>query len=45
MWDKSDEEADKLLSSDYIDIIYKLKVNRFNGSEDARIYAESYKIF
>ncbi|OEJ14215.1 single-stranded-DNA-specific exonuclease RecJ [Brachyspira hampsonii] len=45
MWDKSDEEADKLLSSDYIDIIYKLKVNRFNGSEDARIYVESYKIF
>ncbi|MCZ9944386.1 hypothetical protein OFS05_03145 [Brachyspira hyodysenteriae] len=45
MWDKSDEEAQKLLSSNYIDIIYKLKVNRFNGSEDARIYAESYKIF
>ncbi|ASJ21266.1 single-stranded-DNA-specific exonuclease RecJ [Brachyspira hampsonii] len=45
MWDKSDEEADKLLSSDYIDIIYKLKVNRFGGSEDARIYIESYKIF
>ena len=45
MWDKSDEEADKLLSSDYIDIIYKLKVNRFNGSEDARVYVESYKIF
>ncbi|OEJ15723.1 single-stranded-DNA-specific exonuclease RecJ [Brachyspira hampsonii] len=45
MWDKSDEETDKLLSSDYIDIIYKLKVNRFGGSEDARIYIESYKIF
>ena len=45
IWNSSEEEVQKLLSSNYIDIIYKLKVNRFNGNEDARIYIEKYKVF
>ena len=45
IWNSSEEEVLKLLNSNYIDIIYKLKVNRYTNSEDARIYIESYKIF
>ena len=45
IWNSSEEEISKLLNSNYIDIIYKLKVNRFSGSEDARIYIDSYKIY
>ena len=45
IWNSSEEEVLKLLNSNYIDIIYKLKVNRYANSEDARIYIESYKIF
>lgn len=45
IWDSSEEEAEKLLSSNYADIIYKVKVNRFAGSEEERIYIESYKVF
>ena len=45
IWNSSEEEVQKLLSSNYIDIIYKLKVNRFNGNEDAGIYIEKYKVF
>ena len=45
IWNSSEEEVLKLLNSNYIDIIYKLKVNRYANSEDARIYIESYKVF
>lgn len=45
IWNSNEEEVQKLLSSNYIDIIYKLRVNRFAGSEDVRIYIENYKIF
>ncbi|MDO6994836.1 single-stranded-DNA-specific exonuclease RecJ [Brachyspira innocens] len=45
IWNSSEEEVSKLLNSNYIDIIYKLKVNRYANSEDARIYIESYKVF
>ena len=45
IWNSSEEEVLKLLNSNYIDIIYKLKVNRYTNSEDARIYIESYKVF
>lgn len=45
IWNSSEDEVKKLLSSNYIDIFYKLKVNRFAGNEEARIYIESYKIF
>ncbi|WP_300711987.1 single-stranded-DNA-specific exonuclease RecJ [uncultured Brachyspira sp.] len=45
IWNSNEEEVQKLLSSNYIDIIYKLRVNRFAGNEDVRIYIENYKIF
>ncbi|WP_295160159.1 single-stranded-DNA-specific exonuclease RecJ [uncultured Brachyspira sp.] len=45
IWNSCEDEADRLLNCNYIDIIYKLRVNRFNGSEDARIYIESYEIY
>ncbi|WP_300377771.1 single-stranded-DNA-specific exonuclease RecJ [Brachyspira sp.] len=45
IWNSSEEEVQKLLSSNYLDIIYKVKVNRFNGNEDARIYIDKYKVF
>ncbi|WP_300759246.1 single-stranded-DNA-specific exonuclease RecJ [uncultured Brachyspira sp.] len=45
IWNSSEEEVLKLLNSNYIDIIYKLKVNRYANSEDARIYIENYKVF
>ncbi|MEI0526123.1 single-stranded-DNA-specific exonuclease RecJ [Brachyspira murdochii] len=45
IWNSREEEVLKLLNSNYIDIIYKLKVNRYANSEDARIYIESYKVF
>ena len=45
IWNSSEEEVNKLENADYIDIIYKLKVNRFANSADARIYIDKYKIF
>lgn len=45
IWNSNEEEVKKLESADYIDIIYKLKVNRFGNSADARIYIDKYKIF
>ena len=45
IWNSNEEEVKKLEAADYIDIIYKLKVNRFANSADARIYIDKYKIF
>ncbi|MEI0567701.1 single-stranded-DNA-specific exonuclease RecJ [Brachyspira pulli] len=45
IWNSSEDEIRKLLNANYIDIIYKLKVNRFANTEDARIYIESYKVY
>ena len=45
IWNSSEDEVRKLLNANYIDIIYKLKVNRFANTEDARIYIESYKVY
>ena len=45
IWNSSEEEVNKLENADYIDIIYKLKVNRFANSADAIIYIDKYKIF
>ncbi|MEI0540424.1 single-stranded-DNA-specific exonuclease RecJ [Brachyspira pulli] len=45
IWNSSEDEIRKLLNANYIDIIYKLKVNRFANTEEARIYIESYKVY
>ena len=45
IWNSSEDEVRKLLNANYIDIIYKLKVNRFANTEEARIYIESYKVY
>lgn len=45
IWNSSEDEIRKLLNANYIDIIYKLKVNRFANTEDARIYIGSYKVY
>ena len=44
IWSSSEEECSKLEASNFINILYKIKINRFNGSKDVRVYIESYDI-
>ena len=44
LWDSNEEEYHKLENSNYIDIFYKLKVNRFRGSS-IRLLLENYIIY
>ena len=45
IWNINEEDFFKLENSNYIDIIYKLKVNRFANNSDTRLYIEKYKIY
>ncbi len=44
IWSSSEEECQKLEASNFINILYKIKINRFNGNKDVRVYIESYDI-
>ena len=44
LWDSNEEEAKKFENSNYVDIFYKLKVNRFNGKSDIQLLLENYII-
>ena len=44
LWDSNEEEAQKLKNSNYIDICYKLKVDRFNGKRIEQLILENYTI-
>lgn len=44
IWSSSEEECSKLEASNFINISYKIKINRFNGSKEVKIYIENYEI-
>lgn len=44
IWNVEENEYIKLKNSNFINITYKIRVNRFNGLSDVRIYIESYEI-
>lgn len=45
LWDSNEEEVQKLENSNYVDIFYKLKINRFKGSSDIQLLLEDYIIY
>lgn len=44
VWNIAEKEYIKFKEAKNADITYKIKVNRFNGSSDARLYVESYNL-
>ena len=44
LWDSNEEEVKKLENSNYIDICYKLKIDRYNGRKLEQLILENYII-
>ncbi len=44
LWDSNEEEVKKLENSNYIDIYYKLKIDRYNGRKLEQLILENYII-
>lgn len=44
LWDSNEEEIKKLENSNYIDICYKLKIDRYNGRKLEQLILENYII-
>lgn len=44
LWDSNEEEVKKLKNSNYIDICYKLKIDRYNGRKLEQLILENYII-
>ena len=44
LWDSNEEEVKKLENSNYIDICYKLKIDRYNGRKSEQLILENYII-
>lgn len=44
-WNISEEEVEKIANSNYIDIVYKLRVNTFNDNKEVQLLIYEYEIY